>query len=88
MRTWMMIAGVALLTTACTTGLNNEDRALLEGVKTTAEEAKALAMDARDAAAKASHDAAAARQAAQAAAKDASMSSEKADRIFQKNQYK
>lgn len=71
----------------CTT-LSDEDRALLDQVQVTSEEAKAAAAAAEEAARAAQESAAASAAAAEQSAADAAAAAEKADRIFRQLQRK
>ena len=82
-----LLAVPLLLVAGCTT-LGASDRALLDEVKATADEANRNAQAAAEAARRAEQSAAASAQAAQQAAADAQAASEKADRIFMQLQRK
>lgn len=70
---------------ACTTSLNDQDRALISSASSNAQQAKDLAQQALTAAQAAQASAAAAAQSATKAASDAQAANEKADRMFQRS---
>ncbi len=70
---------------ACTTSLNDQDRALISAASTNAQQAKDMAQQALTAAQAAQASANAAAQSATKAASDAQAANEKADRMFQRS---
>lgn len=82
----LLVAAVPALTLgACTTSLNDQDRATLTAASDNAQQAKALAQQALTAAQAAQASANNAAQTASEAEKNAQAANEKIDRIFQRS---
>jgi hypothetical protein len=84
LRTLLIVVPLAALG-ACTTSLNDQDRALVSSASTNAQQARDLAQQALTVAQAAQASATVAAQSATKAASDAQAANEKADRMFQRS---
>ncbi len=85
---FLVTAGLPMMLIAGCTQLSAEDRALLDSTRQAALDAKAAADRAAAAAAQSAEASKAAAASASEAAKDAGAASQRADRMFQRNQRK